>query len=67
MDEDVPKVDAARTALVLMDFQPAVLVLGALTESDTASRAAVLRDLAKRDDLARSGSLVVVRQPPRDH
>jgi hypothetical protein len=25
MDEDVPKVDAARTALVLMDFQPAVL------------------------------------------
>jgi nicotinamidase-related amidase len=35
MDEDVPKVDAARTALVLMDFQPAVL--GTVTESDTAA------------------------------
>jgi nicotinamidase-related amidase len=35
MDEDVPRVDAARTALVLMDFQPAVL--GAVTETDTAA------------------------------
>jgi nicotinamidase-related amidase len=34
MEEDVPKVDAVRTALVLMDFQPAVL--GTVTESDTA-------------------------------
>ena len=35
MDEDVPKADAVRTALVLMDFQPAVL--GTVTESDTAA------------------------------
>jgi nicotinamidase-related amidase len=56
MDEDVPKVDAARTALVLMDFQPAVLVLGALTESDTAS---LLANAEKALTWARSTGLTV--------
>jgi nicotinamidase-related amidase len=54
MDEDVPKVDAARTALVLMDFQPAVL--GALTESDTA---ALLANAEKALTWARSTALTV--------
>jgi nicotinamidase-related amidase len=56
MDEDVPKVDAARTALVLMDFQPAVLVLGALTESDTAT---LLANAEKALTWARSTGLTV--------
>ena len=37
MDHDAPKADAARTALILMDFQPAVLAMNALTEGDTAA------------------------------
>ena len=54
MDEDVPKVDAARTALVLMDFQPAVL--GTVAESDTA---ALLANAEKALTWARSAGLTV--------
>jgi nicotinamidase-related amidase len=54
MDEDVPKVDAARTALVLMDFQPAVL--GTLAESDTA---VLLANAGKALTWARSAGLTV--------
>ena len=54
MDEDVPKVDAARTALVLMDFQPAVL--GAVTESDTA---ALVANAERALTWARSAGLTV--------
>jgi nicotinamidase-related amidase len=54
MDEDVPKVDAARTALVLMDFQPAVL--GTLAESDTA---VLLASAGKALTWARSAGLTV--------
>jgi nicotinamidase-related amidase len=54
MDEDVPKVDAARTALVLMDFQPAVL--GTVAESDTA---ALLANAGKALTWARSAGLTV--------
>ena len=54
MDEDVPKVDAARTALVLMDFQPAVL--GTVTESDTA---ALLANAETALTWARSAGLTV--------
>src|SRR5260370_41361187 len=54
MDEDVPKVDAARTALVLMDFQPAVL--GAVAEGDTA---ALLANDRKALTWARSAGLTV--------
>jgi len=54
MDEDVPKVDAARTALVLMDFQPAVL--GTVSESDTA---ALLASAGKALTWARSAGLTV--------
>ena len=52
MDEDIPKVDAARTALVLMDFQPAVL--GAVSESDTA---ALVANAEKALTWARSAGL----------
>jgi nicotinamidase-related amidase len=54
MDEDVPKVDAARTALVLMDFQPAVL--GTVAEGDTA---ALLANAGKALSWARSAGLTV--------
>jgi nicotinamidase-related amidase len=54
MDEDVPKVDAARTALVLMDFQP--VVLGTLAEGDTA---ALLASAGKALTWARSAGLTV--------
>lgn len=54
MDEDVPKVDAARTALVLMDFQPAVL--GTLAEGDTA---ALLASAGKALTWARSAGVTV--------
>jgi nicotinamidase-related amidase len=54
MDEDVPKVDAARTALVLMDFQPAVL--GTLAEGDAA---ALLASAGKALTWARSAGLTV--------
>jgi nicotinamidase-related amidase len=54
MDEEVPKVDAARTALVLMDFQPAVL--GAVTESDTA---ALVANAGKALTWARSAGLTI--------
>jgi nicotinamidase-related amidase len=54
MDEDVPKVDAARTALVLMDFQPAVL--GTLAESDTA---VLLANAGKALTWARAAGLTV--------
>jgi len=54
MDEDVPKVDAARTALVLMDFQPAVL--GTVAEGDTA---ALLANAGKALTWARSAGLTV--------
>ena len=54
MDEDVPKVDAARTALVLMDFQPAVLTT--VTESDTA---ALLANAETALTWARSAGLTV--------
>ena len=54
MDEDVPKVDAARTALVLMDFQPAVL--GTVAESETA---ALLANAEKALTWARSAGLTV--------
>jgi nicotinamidase-related amidase len=54
MDEDVPKVDAARTALVLMDFQPAVL--GTVAESDMA---ALLANAGKALAWARSAGLTV--------
>jgi nicotinamidase-related amidase len=54
MDEDIPKVDAARTALVLMDFQPAVL--GAVSESDTA---ALVANAEKALTWARSAGLTV--------
>jgi nicotinamidase-related amidase len=54
MDDDVPKVDAARTALVLMDFQPAVL--GTLAESDTA---VLLANAGKALTWARSAGLTV--------
>ena len=37
MDHDAPEADAARTALILMDFQPAVLAMNTLTDSDTAA------------------------------
>jgi nicotinamidase-related amidase len=37
VDHDAPKADAARTALILMDFQPAVLAMNTLTEGDTAA------------------------------
>jgi nicotinamidase-related amidase len=52
--EDVPKVDAARTALVLMDFQPAML--GAVTESGTA---ALLANAERALTWARSTGLTV--------
>jgi nicotinamidase-related amidase len=54
MDEDVPNVDAAQTALVLMDFQPAVL--GTVAESDTA---ALLANAEKALTWARSAGLTV--------
>ena len=54
MDEDIPKVDAARTALVLMDFQPAVL--GAVSESDTAP---LVANAEKALTWARSAGLTV--------
>jgi nicotinamidase-related amidase len=54
MDEDVPKVDAVRTALVLMDFQPAVL--GTVSESDTA---ALIANAEKALTWARSAGLTV--------
>jgi nicotinamidase-related amidase len=54
MDEDVPKVDAARTALVLMDFQPAVV--GTLAEGDTA---ALLASAGKALTWARSAGVTV--------
>ena len=54
MDEDVPNVDAAQTALVLMDFQPAVL--GTVAESDTA---ALLANAGKALTWARSAGLTV--------
>jgi nicotinamidase-related amidase len=54
MDEDVPKVDAARTALVLMDFQPAVV--GTLAESDAA---VLLANAGKALTWARSAGLTV--------
>src|SRR6201987_6551537 len=54
MDEDVPKVDAARTALLLMDFQPAVL--GTVTESDTAG---LVANAGKALTWARSAGLTV--------
>ena len=54
MEENVPKVDAARTALVLMDFQPAVL--GTVAESDMA---ALLANAGKALTWARSAGLTV--------
>ena len=54
MDEDVPKVDAARTALVLMDFQPAVL--GTVAERD---KAELLANAGKALTWARSAGLTV--------
>ena len=54
MDEDVPNVDAAQTALVLMDFQPAVL--GTVAESDTA---ALLANAERALTWARSAGLTV--------
>ena len=54
MDEDVPNVDAAQTALVLMDFQPAVL--GTVAESETA---ALLANAEKALMWARSAGLTV--------
>ena len=54
MDEAVPNVDAAQTALVLMDFQPAVL--GTVAESDTA---ALLANAEKALTWARSAGLTV--------
>jgi nicotinamidase-related amidase len=54
MDEDVPNVDATQTALVLMDFQPAVL--GTVAESDTA---ALLANAEKALTWARSAGLTV--------
>jgi nicotinamidase-related amidase len=54
MDEDVPNVDVARTALVLMDFQPAVL--GTVAESDMA---ALLANAGKALTWARSAGLTV--------
>lgn len=54
MDEDVPKADVRRTALVLMDFQPAVL--GAVAESD---RGQLLANAEKALAWARSDGLTV--------
>ena len=54
MDEDVPNVDVARTALVLMDFQPAVLVT--VAESETP---ALLANAEKALTWARSAGLTV--------
>jgi nicotinamidase-related amidase len=54
MDEDVPNVDVARTALVLMDFQPAVL--GTVAESETP---ALLANAEKALTWARSAGLTV--------
>ena len=54
MDEAVPNVDAAQTALVLMDFQPAVL--GTVAESETA---ALLANAEKALTWARSAGLTV--------
>ena len=54
MDEDVPNVDATQTALVLMDFQPAVL--GTVAESDTP---ALLANAEKALTWARSAGLTV--------
>jgi nicotinamidase-related amidase len=54
MDEDVPNVDAAQTALVLMDFQPAVL--GTVAESETP---ALLANAEKALTWARSAGLTV--------
>ena len=54
MDEDVPKVDAVRTALVLMDFQPAVL--GTVAEGNTA---ALLANAETALTWARSAGLTV--------
>ena len=54
MDEAVPNVDAAQTALVLMDFQPAVL--GTVAESDMA---ALLANAGKALTWARSAGLTV--------
>src|SRR6201987_3113920 len=54
MDEDVPKVNAARTALVLMDFEPAVL--GTVAERD---KAELLANAEKALTWARSAGLTV--------
>ena len=54
MDEAVPNVDAAQTALVLMDFQPAVL--GTVAESETA---ALLANAEKALMWARPAGLTV--------
>jgi len=55
MDEDVPKPDAAKTALVLMDFQPATI--GGIAESD---RGVLLANAEAALAWARAAGLTVV-------